>query len=131
MMSAKHLTKTRDRWVDGVVGGIARYFDWHPDITRLVVAVLMTASVGLLLPAYVGMMLLMPAPRPADLEWTGRRLGRGRGPITGVCGGLAAFFDLDPTIVRLVALVSILAWGIGLVPYFILAAIMPRQPRIA
>ena len=31
--------------------------------------------------------------------------------VCGVCGGIAEYFDIDPTIVRLVAVALILSWG--------------------
>ena len=34
--------------------------------------------------------------------------------ICGVCGGIAEYFDIDPTIVRLIAVVLIFGWGSGL-----------------
>ena len=35
--------------------------------------------------------------------------------ICGVCGGIAEYFDIDPTIVRLVAVVLVFGWGSGLI----------------
>ena len=40
--------------------------------------------------------------------------------IAGVCGGLADYFDLDPTIVRVVWLLAIFFGGTGLLIYIIL-----------
>ena len=48
--------------------------------------------------------------------------------IAGVCGGVAEYFDLDPTIVRLIAVVLILGWGSGLLAYIIAALVMPNNP---
>lgn len=50
--------------------------------------------------------------------------------IDGVCAGIAEFFEIDPTIVRvLYALVSFFTGGVGgIVLYIILALIMPRRP---
>jgi phage shock protein C len=125
-MHAKRLAKTRDKWVDGVVGGLARYFDWNPDAARLVVAVLILGSGGAVLLAYLVLALLMPAPGPGDLEWTGRRIQRQDGPMAGVCGGIAAYFDWDPTLIRLVWLVAaVVAFVPGLI-YLLLAIIMPK-----
>lgn len=36
----KQLTKSRDKVISGVLGGVAEYFDWDKTITRLVAAVL-------------------------------------------------------------------------------------------
>lgn len=48
--------------------------------------------------------------------------------IAGVCGGLAEYFDVDPTIVRLIAVVLIFGWGSGLLAYLIAAIIVPKNP---
>ncbi len=48
--------------------------------------------------------------------------------ICGVCGGLAEYFEVDPTIVRLIAVVLIFGWGSGLLAYLIAAIIMPKNP---
>ena len=46
--------------------------------------------------------------------------------ICGVCGGIGEYFDIDPTIVRLVW--AILACsGTGLLVYIIAAIIIPRE----
>ncbi len=49
--------------------------------------------------------------------------------IAGVCGGLAEYFNADPTIVRIVyALVSLLSTGFpGIIVYLILMLIMPEN----
>ena len=45
--------------------------------------------------------------------------------ITGVCGGIAARFGWDPTIVRLLfVILAFLSFGTAIVLYFILAIIM-------
>ena len=40
--------------------------------------------------------------------------------IAGVCAGVANYFDIDPTIVRLIWGVAFFVYGIGLIPYLIL-----------
>ncbi len=50
--------------------------------------------------------------------------------VAGVCGGLAEYFDIDPVIVRLIAVVLLLPGGLpGLVPYVILWIITPVKPN--
>ena len=48
--------------------------------------------------------------------------------ICGVCGGIAEYFDIDPTIVRLVAVVLVFGWGSGLISYLVGAIIIPKNP---
>ncbi len=45
--------------------------------------------------------------------------------IGGVCGGLASYFNIDPTIVRVALALITLAWGTGLIVYLILWALLP------
>ena len=45
--------------------------------------------------------------------------------ICGVCGGIAEYINIDPTIVRLLWVVFSFAGGFGLLAYIIAAIIMP------
>lgn len=50
--------------------------------------------------------------------------------ICGVCAGIAKYFGIDPTIVRLAIVVLSLLSGIGLIAYIIAAFIIPNDPTI-
>ena len=54
-----------------------------------------------------------------------KRLVKKDKKIFGVCGGLGEYFDIDPTIVRIIFLASVLIFGTGLLLYLILAIVMP------
>ena len=47
--------------------------------------------------------------------------------IWGVCGGLAKYFDMDPTIVRVIAVLLIFANGLGIIAYIIMAIVVPLE----
>ncbi len=47
--------------------------------------------------------------------------------IWGVCGGLAKYFDMDPTIVRIIFVASLLCGTLGLWVYIIMAIIVPQE----
>jgi len=47
--------------------------------------------------------------------------------IWGVCGGLAKYFDIDPTIIRVIAVLLIFANGLGILAYIILAIVVPLE----
>ena len=51
--------------------------------------------------------------------------------IAGVCGGLAEYMEMDPTIVRLIAVVAGLVTGIVpfLLAYIVAWVIVPVKPR--
>ncbi|NJD60030.1 MAG: PspC domain-containing protein, partial [Anaerolineae bacterium] len=49
--------------------------------------------------------------------------------IAGVCSGLAEFFGIDPTIVRLVFVAGTLLWfGTFLLLYLIMFIVVPEEP---
>ena len=45
--------------------------------------------------------------------------------VDGVCGGIAEFFGIDPTLVRLVWVLFCAMGGSGFVAYIVAALIMP------
>lgn len=47
--------------------------------------------------------------------------------LFGVCGGVAEYFDTDPTIIRLAWVVFSLLGGSGILAYIIAAIIMPED----
>ena len=59
-----------------------------------------------------------------------KKLYRTVGPeakICGVCGGIAKYFDVDPTLVRLITLLLIIPGGMSVWIYFIAALVMPKE----
>ncbi len=49
--------------------------------------------------------------------------------LGGVCGGIASYLDLDPTIVRVAyILLSLFTIFSGVIAYFILWIVMPKEP---
>ena len=56
-----------------------------------------------------------------------RKLVKGDKKIFGVCSGIGNYFDIDPTIVRLLFVVAFLGLGMGLLIYIIMAVIMPDK----
>ena len=50
--------------------------------------------------------------------------------ICGVCGGIAEYFGIDPTLVRVVTAILIFAGGLSLWVYIIAAFIVPKKSTI-
>ncbi len=50
--------------------------------------------------------------------------------ICGVCGGIAEYLNVDPTIVRLAAVIAAMVAGSGVLAYIVAAIIMP-EPEAA
>lgn len=59
-----------------------------------------------------------------------KRLYRSRDErmIAGVCGGIAEYFDLDPTLVRLAFILISLGPFPGLLAYLIMMLVVPLEP---
>jgi len=47
--------------------------------------------------------------------------------IDGVCAGVAKYFDLDPTVVRVGWVIFCCLGGSGIIAYFLCMIIMPRE----
>ena len=140
--TAVHRTGTARRFVRlknegkvaGVCAGLAAYFDADVTIVRLVWVILSIIPGVLIggLIAYIVAWILTPV---ATLEEqpvvVGKRLTRSDTDrqIAGVCGGLADFFGVDSTVVRLAAVVIAIYPGAvigGVIAYLIAWFIMPR-----
>ena len=50
--------------------------------------------------------------------------------ICGVCGGIAEYLNMDPTVIRLITAIITLAWGSGIILYIIMAFVMPYDNEI-
>lgn len=49
--------------------------------------------------------------------------------ISGVCGGLGEYYNIEPTFVRIGFALFTLFYGIGLLIYIIMRFVMPYQPK--
>ncbi|REJ82538.1 MAG: PspC domain-containing protein [Bacteroidetes bacterium] len=56
-----------------------------------------------------------------------KKLVRKNKKIAGVCGGLGDYFDIDPTVFRVLFVASVLLFGTGLLLYVIMAVIIPEE----
>jgi phage shock protein PspC (stress-responsive transcriptional regulator) len=61
----------------------------------------------------------------------GKRLFRSRREalLGGVCGGIAEYFDLDPSLIRLLLILTLFLGGAGLVVYLVAWVIVPENPQ--
>lgn len=50
--------------------------------------------------------------------------------LAGVCGGLADYFEIDPTIIRLAFVLAVLIGGTGILAYLIMWLIVPKEELI-
>ena len=122
--------------IAGVCAGLAEYFDLDVALVRAtwVVLSIWPGAIVLGVVAYIAAWILMPrAEDTAAVAASRPTLVRSRTDrrIAGVCGGLADYFAVDPTIVRLTwVIVSIVAGAIvfGIVAYAIAWFIIPPGP---
>jgi len=119
-----------DRKLGGVCAGLANYLDMDVSLVRVLAAIsIFFYGVGLM--GYLVAWIIIPV---ADLAQAGqvapapsRRLHRSvtDRKIGGVCGGVAEFLDADPSIIRLIWLLSIFLAGTGGLLYLLLWFILP------
>jgi phage shock protein PspC (stress-responsive transcriptional regulator) len=66
------------------------------------------------------------APPPPSYK----RLTRSRGdsPVSGVCAGIARYLGVDPTLVRVIAVVAaVVTFPVALIAYLVLWAVIPKE----
>lgn len=122
----------------GVAAGIAHYFAVDPLWIRLIFIVLLfdffvTSLVSFLaIIAYI--VLWIVTPESDNLEEDKKLKKMYRNPqgrvIGGVAGGIASYFDIDITIVRLLFVLTALLGGTGIIAYLVLWIILPEAKSI-
>ena len=128
-----------DRKLAGICGGIARYLDTDPVFIRVAWVILSivpgTILLGVL--AYVVAWIIVPEAEPGSepVAVGAQRMQRSAGNVTvaGVCGGIAEYFAVDVTAVRVLwVLLSIFPGFVvcGLFAYAAAWFIMPEATVI-
>ena len=56
-----------------------------------------------------------------------KKLTKGEKKIFGVCSGIANYLDADPTIVRILFIVAVFGFGMGILAYIVMAIVMPDK----
>jgi phage shock protein PspC (stress-responsive transcriptional regulator) len=110
-MGPRRLARLPDEGkLGGVCAGIAAYFRIDPTVVRLawvILSVIPGVIIGGII-AYAIAWIVVPAGgTDTSLPAAERRLTRSATDrkIGGVCGGLASYFDVDPTLIRLVTVI--------------------------
>jgi phage shock protein C len=121
--------------IAGVCAGIADYLDADVTLIRLVWIVLSIVPGGIVggLVAYIAAWAIMPDAAALESGVARRRLTRSTDDrkLAGVCGGLAEYFEIDSTAVRLLWVILTIVPGailLGLVAYAVAWFIMPAGP---
>ena len=50
--------------------------------------------------------------------------------LDGVCAGIAKYFDVDPTVIRLAWVLFCAVGGSGVLAYIVCALVIPREPEV-
>jgi phage shock protein PspC (stress-responsive transcriptional regulator) len=137
-MPARRLTRSRtDVKIAGVCAGLADYLDVDVVLVRaawLVFSIVPGAVIGGVI-AYLAAWLLIPETTESVPTSQRRRLTRSAGDvrIAGVCGGLAEYFEVDATAVRLVWVVLSIIFGAivgGVLAYLFAWLIIPKPADV-
>lgn len=129
----KQLYLSSDKKFLGVCGGVADYFNVDPTLIRIAVAciALYTAIIPTLI-VYVVLSFVFPhQPEGYTTVNSSKKLLKSSDnkKISGVCAGLAKYFGIDATIIRLVFALSMLVFGFGLTIYIVCLVLMPTEPE--
>ena len=129
----KQIYLSSDKKFLGVCGGIADYFKVDPTLIRIAVAcvALYTAIIPALI-IYVVMSFVFPQqPEGYTTVNAAKKLLKSSDnkKISGVCAGLAKYFGVDATIVRLIFALCLLFFGFGLTIYIVCLVLMPSEPE--
>jgi phage shock protein PspC (stress-responsive transcriptional regulator) len=133
-MPVRRLTRSRSQAsIAGVCAGLADYLDVDVVLVRavwVILSIVPGAIVGGVL-AYLAAWLVMPEATEPEPAPEGKRLTRSTTDkkIAGVCGGVAEYFGVDATAVRLVWIVLSILFGAvvgGVIAYLIAWLIVPR-----
>ncbi len=130
----KKLYCSPDKKICGVCAGLADYFGIDPTIMRFIVGEI--AFFTAILPAFIVYLIMAIVIPQAPADYTpdnkAKRMTKTADKkIAGVCGGLAEYFNIDPTIVRLIFVLLFLLIGNGLYTYIFGAIFMPQPMETA
>lgn len=137
-MVTRRLTRSQtDGKIAGVCAGVANYLDVDVVLVRaawVVFSIVPGAIIGGVL-AYLAAWLVIPeatepTARPDRLRLTRSTTDK---KVAGVCGGLAEYFGVDPTPIRLLwVILSILCGAVigGVAAYLVAWLIIPRRQDI-
>lgn len=134
----------------GVASGLANYFNVDPVWVRLLFVLLVIGFpalggashngsedflgglAGFTVLAYIAMWIAFPGSMTLEEDKTIKKFYRDPDEkvVGGVAGGLSAYFGIDRGLIRLLFVVGIALFGIGLISYIVLWAISPTADTV-
>lgn len=128
-MERKLYKSDTDKKVCGVCGGLADCLDVDVSIVRGVMAILVLSSLyGILI--YFVMAVVMPVDNREVKVLSNRKVlykSQEDKLIFGVCGGIAEYINVNPMLIRLICIFSVLWFGSGILVYIVMAVVMPSN----
>lgn len=115
----------------GVCAGLAHYFKTDPLWIRLI-AILLLLGYGVVVIVYIIMWIALPAKDyPEDKKQKKMFRDPENKVIAGVSSGVAAYFAIDVTIIRLLFVIFTFVGGTGLFVYIVLWIILPEAKTVS
>ncbi|MCA6407462.1 MAG: PspC domain-containing protein [Cytophagales bacterium] len=116
----------------GVCAGLGHYFSIDPVWPRVLFALLVLGSYGGLLLAYIILWIVIPNSNQLPDDASIKKMYRDpeKKVLGGVASGVAAFFGVDITVMRVLFIVFAFLGGLGLLLYIILWIALPQANSI-
>jgi phage shock protein PspC (stress-responsive transcriptional regulator) len=132
-VNKKLFRDSKRKILGGVCSGLGHYFNVDPVWPRLIFALLAFATYGGLVIAYIVLWIIVPPSDELEDETTSKKMYRDTDNrvIGGVASGLAAFWGIDSTIIRVLFIGATLFGGLGLVIYVIMWIALPEAKTIS
>jgi phage shock protein PspC (stress-responsive transcriptional regulator) len=125
-----HLSES-DKKIAGICGGIAEYLEVDSTLVRVIVvaAGLVTGVFPFVVGYLIAWIILTSQANEGKRTMKRLYLSETDKKIAGICGGIAEYMDVDPTIVRIVAVVGAILTGVlpFVIGYLIAWMIIPSQ----
>lgn len=120
--------------IAGVAAGIAHYFTVDPIWVRIIFCLLFFGLIpfppaaGFAVISYIILWIAMPASETLEENTKSRKIFRNPDDkvIGGISSGIAAYFGIDPVVVRLLFVISVIFFGTGVLAYIVLWIIIPE-----
>jgi len=116
----------------GVCAGLGHYFSVDPVWPRVLFALLVLGSYGGLFLAYIILWIVIPNSTELPDDASIKKMYRDpeKKVLGGVASGVAAFFGVDVTVIRVLFIVFAFLGGLGLLLYIILWIALPEAKSI-
>lgn len=122
-----------DKKIAGICGGLGQYFKCDPTLIRLFLVILFfLTGLAPIAIGYIIAWIVLPLGPKVYVEIPGKKLYRSKAnrKISGVCGGLGEYFNIDPTLIRVIFVIGGIFTAVApiFISYLIGMAIIPDNP---